>query len=938
MPAPRVNRKRPAVPSSPASEVSSRRSVSLRRPTNSRTSVSDLGFNDDEEERRSRRRSNGVNTFAERSKRRSSLRKQVGEDEDATDPAAEAGDVTRQGDGRKRKSATGSALDSSTGGKDSRNTSVRAKKARLSVVGRPQGQNSMIVPVLGANDKSAIPQVSMEVMSSNFEEWMKMATDNKINTNNTWGFALIDYFADLTLLRNGPDDASINFQKASCTLDGCVKVWTSRVDSVATETGKLINGLALDAEDDDGEGAVRGDGDEDDDDADDIQKKTKKRTQGNQTTLAKSFDALKVKKLDLEFTVDPLFKKTSADFDEGGAMGLLMNHLSIDGKGRVVFDSGDVEVDEEDEQLGEDGNSQAEALEDLRDLPLIEKLQGMLVWTRFLKISSPQYPLEGLLPSLNDITRKNVSVTLADFKFSADPNEAFTLAGLTGIGKDDDDISVGDAEPQYGAGNEEDFFGGGNDFVEHDQEQGFFGNGGEGDMGGEDFEEHQGGHQNSANADSRVVYGPAIPFDPSKSTGPNGLVMAMDDGDTMMLDYFDQGFLKNWAGPEHWKVRRAVKRADPSESATTAKQTRKEKTPFLINFEDPEAPSAKDLFATSKTVITLPAISTKRGRAGTPPKGKKGKKAKEAGDVTDIRDEHLLPDDMHFSSRQLLRLFMKPKFTLKMRRRIEMSEITQGDGEIDESFWASAAAARAGEMDDDVEGTQPNGYDTQFFHDDVDDAGDFAEVDDGLLGDTPGGPDEDDPFAGTQDVKRVKPEAVNYAKRAKRVDVKRLKDNIWKGLKIPAGTRNDTGTEAEMEAETLNDEDYTPGEERTFSTVIENLRGSYTSDKMSEISTSFCFICLLHLANEQGLEIEPARFDDGTNAVGVLGEAEGVEATGGRVLGAAINTSNDRIIGELQALRVRKVRFGVALTCACQSHSCSSVVAINQDLALVDGE
>lgn len=51
----------------------------------------------------------------------------------------------------------------------------------------------------------------------------------------------------------------INFQKASCTLDGCVKIWTSRVDSIATETGKLLSGLAgggggeEDAEDEDGE-------------------------------------------------------------------------------------------------------------------------------------------------------------------------------------------------------------------------------------------------------------------------------------------------------------------------------------------------------------------------------------------------------------------------------------------------------------------------------------------------------------------------------------------------------------------------------------------------------------------------------------------------------------------------------------------------------------
>ena len=40
------------------------------------------------------------------------------------------------------------------------------------------------------------------------------------------------------------DGDSINFQKASCTLDGCVKVYTSRVDAVASETNRLLSGLA----------------------------------------------------------------------------------------------------------------------------------------------------------------------------------------------------------------------------------------------------------------------------------------------------------------------------------------------------------------------------------------------------------------------------------------------------------------------------------------------------------------------------------------------------------------------------------------------------------------------------------------------------------------------------------------------------------------------
>lgn len=60
----------------------------------------------------------------------------------------------------------------------------------------------------------------------------------------------------MSLLRN-TDDNSINFQKASFTLDGCVKIWTSRVDSVGTETGKLLSNLAQEhgREQEDEEGA-----------------------------------------------------------------------------------------------------------------------------------------------------------------------------------------------------------------------------------------------------------------------------------------------------------------------------------------------------------------------------------------------------------------------------------------------------------------------------------------------------------------------------------------------------------------------------------------------------------------------------------------------------------------------------------------------------------
>ena len=45
-----------------------------------------------------------------------------------------------------------------------------------------------------------------------------------------------------------------------------------------------------------------------------------------------------------------------------------------------------------------------------------------------------------------------------------------------------------------------------------------------------------------------------------------------------------------------------------------------------------------------------------------------------------------------------------------------------------------------------------------------------------------------------------------------------------------------------------------PSEESLeFTTVMKGLRNSYPKDSIQDISTSYCFICLLHLANENGL-------------------------------------------------------------------------------------
>ncbi|KAI0313533.1 condensin complex subunit 2/barren [Amylostereum chailletii] len=667
----------------------------------------------------------------------------------------------------------------------------------------------------------------------NYEEWMKMAMDGKINATNSWGFALIDYFHDMSLLRNVTDN-SINFQRASSTLDGCVKIWTSRVDSVGTETGKLLSNLASGGRGDDDEEPTS-----DNPDSPDPSQKAKRKAHRHESTLAKNAAQLKIKKLDLEFSVDPLFRKTCADFDEGGAHGLLMNHLSLgvgsEGALRVIFDASD--------SMGKDGEEdEDEVLEPEDDIDL-----GVL---------------RNFIPDFNLLESKAIAHSLEDFAFNQNPFPVDDIAlfrddtpkpANEDDGDDGDDFGFGGAPEEFemdvdaeGPAPEEDFFAG-------DQGAGDdYSGGSPGGYGGEDGEEGSVGAQ--AGHGQAMGTGVFVPFDPRRAPNERDLVMAMTDGDGEggIMGYFNQNFLKNWAGPEHWKLRKPVRRPDAAETGA-AKPRREKKEPFKIDFsalsdKDPKE-RCNELFAraTRGAGLTLTKVSARRGS-----KGKKGKEK---------RDEHILPDDMHFSSRELVTLFLKPKFSLKMRgQRV----IENGDGEVDENFWAQAAADQAaGRAAEDADETGMGGaipFNTQFFQDDYDDGPGFDDGFDGEVGDVPIDPGEQDLLAATQGhTRRVRPEAVNYTKRAKRVDVRKLKENIWKNLNIIVPEQKE---DPDAMDEDEDDGGTDPNEGRVFDSVITGLQDSYPEEKLSEISTSFCFICLLHLANERGLKLETGTDDD----------------------------------------------------------------------------
>ncbi|KAI8324753.1 barren [Martensiomyces pterosporus] len=702
-----------------------------------------------------------------------------------------------------------------------------------------------------------LPRLTPEELNQRYEEWMKIAADNKINANNTWDFALIDYFYDMSLLRDGD---SINFQKASCTLDGCVKIYSSRVDSVASETGRLLSGLAEapgkhgssrrpGEEDEDGEGTSEGGG-----------RQRSRRANRSANTLAKDLASISVKKLDLEFSVDPLFKKTSADFDEGGARGLLLNHLCLDADGKIVFDASDAKplIDKEgDEQIDEDEallhshGAEDGGAEDSTELPELPEQSHKKV--AVAKLHKPSLidisSMEGLF---DEVTRylddAHICPSLSDFEFTCDTSLDFSL--LKEHLREGAEDALDDATAITGPHGSMD--GDGADALDSLSD---FGGGGDADDMDHflNFDSEDAGPVPIETASALQVAETEEAEDQGDMlAAPGASQLAMDGDEDSMLSYFDTKLVKGWAGPEHWRLpisRAIMRQQQPGEDETNnaeeadSKRKRSEKQAYFTDFINGDDVSAETLFVkparASAITMTKKAI---------------------------MNQEHTLPEDVHFSSKNLFNLLLKPKLKFNTRKARVSAAAGTGSGAGAEAS-ASGTGGYGGfvvDGDDTANILGGAGDDGQFGgSDDRDGFDDVDDFDDEALplgsGDAAADPSKSD----VPQLKLIKPLYVNYARRAKRVNVKKLKDNIWKEMAIGDRRKSlallaGTGKEPdELDPAAISADDDTiklEGKQR-FSEVVSSLKNVYPREKLEELSISYCFICLLHLANERSLRI-----------------------------------------------------------------------------------
>ena len=440
---------------------------------------------------------------------------------------------------------------------------------------------------------------------------------------------------------------SINFTKASCTLDGCVKIYTSRVDSVDSETKKLMSGLADSHDLDTIEGEIDPD----------APVKTRKR-KAHVSTIESNPESLNLKKFDSEFMVDPLFKKTSADFDEGGARGLLLNHLQIGLNGRIVFDASDAY------SLHTSTITKEEPKKETVDVAQLKKL---------------------FADALKDLDKVYICPSLRDFQFNSansdfDPQKYLETA--------QDYLNVPDEpEPMHMAD------AGGYD--DDDDAPGF---------GGDMMMDDGGGFeaadmsimpiQSQAHADPNAIprmldqmRKSRLSLVPEEAPQNGDIEWTQDQNDIAqheLFSYFDRAMIKNWSGPEMWKAKKAI----PSMSILFSKTTyhvepaveegatpaeRKKRTKTSLSFFD--TVSEDDLFAKPKSLSTLDIPKTQQAK----------------------KEDHLLPPDLLLGSKDFLGLFMKPGFTLRFKKKsnvgysILLNDDLNSDApeqEGDAAFWA----------------------------------------------------------------------------------------------------------------------------------------------------------------------------------------------------------------------------------------------------------
>lgn len=620
-------------------------------------------------------------------------------------------------------------------------------------------------------------------------------------------------------------------------------------------------------------------------------------------------------KLDSAYDIDPLFHKMSKAFDEGGAKGLLLGNLGVAQNGcHIVFDSkeseeekkeeetaGDNDEDKEDEETEEKEDQQegGESGDDDDDDKKMEEFgidpEEAVVWKESeIDITSFAAKLESMLASYGVQTSASVPFVpqLASLRedYAALEKEGYAMDEKDNMTKDGRkrlklydapeeeekeaersihviatersrasilgtsmlgmsfglSMDMGDGEDDNGGGaidfNAEDL-GGEGEFAPDD---GSFG-GGEGEFA-PDFG-YDGGRSNGGG------FGDARSYNNTKT-----LLDALCDADAFYegSDYaffdvkkFEKATDGNlWAGSQHWKKGSGMGKKQVKKKEETKKV-------MFANDDEEEGPKKQRKKAVKKDRVfvdfnaepNLDAIFQKKKST------KKTKKSpKDPFQMAKTEKDFLLPPDADVNITQLTRLFSRPNAVVRRTNDVENNKPlgkTVGFYDVEDN-----PLGFDDNDDNDFGGGDGGDGGFDFAYDNDDDAGE-PEINDADY--------NTDNF---DEVRKVEKIDINYAQVAKKVDVRRLKKDLWTELEEKTAwvAPEDFEKKKEDEAEEDDDdmyEDPRPKEgEPQYVSFKETVEKLDTSQSQNGVTVSFYFICCLHLANEKGLKLDSDGLED----------------------------------------------------------------------------
>lgn len=595
-------------------------------------------------------------------------------------------------------------------------------------------------------DEAELEQIQLKTL--------ELLAGNKINQKNSWDLQFIEHMNEF--ITPSPQTSLTNFQKASCTLDASVKIYSYRVDSVHNQTFKILGGLhRTQAEEEHGPESTECNSDEE---------LVKPRSSKNpkKSTLVNSASIINAK--------DSENKEGMARIDP--SLFLFGENLWLDSFGAHDGCRISIEFSPEGSSVSQDPDV------DLKNIMLEPSgFKNKLIKNLDQILNSP------ICPEISELHSRIESARLGNKN---------GINNESGVGEGF--ISEDEVE------NEEIAFADVNDELHWDDEY-------------LDVED-RGEHFETTNLPSGEDHGSLM--DP--------LLELFDDG---IDDWHNLDKLPILQTAAHWKfnvLSLKKKKTEFSKVGSNRVRSKSSRKPKVIDFYseiDSSEIEEKLQIGKSSNKLTKNALL---------------KMARERSDLL------LPPTEIIDRTRYVDRFLMKGKFGFNRRNK------SQESSRIDQEMHAP----------------------TNFYSDDNDGFDDMIVNDDELISDSKHDQmmtsDADFAVSLSQNISqgelemvaepwRVKKAEIKFAKSATKVDVRALKQRLWHTIAEPLHLLESSETH-HQESQSGQDDQV------SFQKVVQEVNDGIPENSSGSASIPFCFVCLLHLANEHNLQLgSPANSD-----------------------------------------------------------------------------